>query len=278
MLSKRLASTAAICLLLGAGTAACGDNKDSDKAAAPAATSAAAAPATPSATPTPTKATLDTDKLTATDIKTQAKDALASATALKLSGTMADTDGKMEINLAMDNKGQCTGTMSMPGMGKVEIIRDGKNIYMKPDTAFWTVIGGPNGAKVAELFKGRYLTGLDKDPQMKSMTSLCDLSDFGKQIVEGGDKAGGTPEKGTAGTTNGVKTFSLKVTNSKGEKGTIYVATEGKPYPVRIETAPGKDGTTQIDLSDFDKPLTVQAPPADNTIDFTKFQEQAKTA
>ncbi|KJS55534.1 hypothetical protein VM98_12550 [Streptomyces rubellomurinus subsp. indigoferus] len=273
MLSKRLVSTAAICLVLGAGTAACGDNKDGDKAAAP-----AAAGTTAAAAPTSAGEKLDTDKLSAQEIKQKAKDALAAATSVKFAGTMVDEDGKMEINLAMDNTGKCTGSMTMPGSGKVDILRDGKTSYMKGDAQFWTSVGGPNGAQVAELLKGRYVMGFDNDPQMAGFLSLCNLADFSKQIVEGGDKAGGAPEKGAAGTTNGVPTFSLKVTNSKGEKGTIFVATQGKPYPVEIQTEPSKDGQTKIDFTDYDKPVTVQTPPADQTMDFSKFKDQMKKA
>ncbi|MGW2373508.1 MULTISPECIES: hypothetical protein [Kitasatospora] len=277
MLSKRLVSTAAICLLLGAGTAACGDNKDSDKAAAPATTAAAAA--TPTATPTPTVAKLDTDKLSAQELEQKAKDALAGATALRISGTMADADGKMEMDLSMDKKGQCLGTVTLPGMGKIDIIGDGKASYLKGDPTFLAAMAGQtgdkNGAQVAELLKGRYLTGFDSDPQMKMMTSFCSLSDFSKQIVDGKtDKA----EKGVAGNVNGVKTFSLKVTDSSGEQSTLQIATEGKPYLVQVETVSAKDGNTTINFSDFDKPLTVQAPPADNVIDFSKFKAQVKGA
>ncbi|MFH9355249.1 hypothetical protein [Kitasatospora sp. NPDC017646] len=279
MLSKRLASTAAICLLLGAGTAACGDNKDSNKAAAPATTAAAAATATATPTPTPTVAKLDTDKLSAQEIEQQAKDALAGATSLKISGAMADADGKMEMDLSMDKKGQCLGSMTLPGLGKVDIIGDGKTSYMKGDASFWAGVAGKdgnkNGAQIAELLKGRYLTGFDSDPQMKAMTSFCSLSDFSKQIVDGKtDKA----EKGVAGNVNGVKTFSLKVTDDSGEQSTLQIATEGKPYPVQVETDSAKDGKTTINFSDFDKPLTIQAPPADNVIDFSKFKAQLKSA
>ncbi|MFF7992477.1 hypothetical protein ACFZDG_22115 [Kitasatospora xanthocidica] len=266
MLSKRLVSTAAICLLLAGGTAACGDNKSDNKSDAKGGDAKAAAPQK-----------LDTDKLSAQDIEKQAKDALAAATALKISGNMADADGKMEINLALDNKSQCTGTMAMPGMGKFEIISDGKTSYVKPDKDFWTNLGGPNGAKAAELFKGRYLTGFDSDPEMKSLSSVCNLADFSKKITED-DGKDGKVEKGSAGNVNGVKTFSLKATDSKGEVSTIHVATEGKPYPVRIEHAGTKGGNGQIDFSDFDKPLTIQAPSADNVIDFAKFKDQFKTA
>ncbi|MEU1286513.1 hypothetical protein [Kitasatospora sp. NPDC005856] len=262
MLSKRLVSTAAICLVLAAGTAACGSTKSDGKAG-----DAKAA----------TTQKLDTDKLSAQEISKQAKDALASATSLKMAGTINTGEGTMELNLALDNKSQCTGTMAMPGMGKFEIISDGKTSYVKPDKDFWTNVGGPNGAKAAELFKGRYLTGFENDPSMGSLTSVCNLAEFSKKITE--DKSSNEKmEKGAAGNVNGVKTFSLKVTDSDNEVTTLHVATEGKPYPVQIEHTGAKDGNGKIDFSDFDKPLTIQAPSADNTVDFTKFQAQLKGA
>ncbi|MEU3574232.1 hypothetical protein AB0E96_38385 [Kitasatospora sp. NPDC036755] len=260
MLSKRLVSTAAICLVLAAGTAACGDTKSDGKAGDAKAGSAQK---------------LDTDKLSAQEIQKQAKDALASATSLKLAGTVDTGNGAMEMNLSMDNKSQCTGTMGMPGLGKFEIISDGKTSYVKPDKDFWTNVGGPDGAKAAELFKGRYLTGFESDPSMGSLTKVCNLADFGQKIAEG--KSSDKVEKGSAGNVNGVKTFSLKTTDSKGEVSTLQIATEGKPYPVRIEHTGAKDGNGKIDFSEFDKPLTVQPPAADNTVDFTKFKDQLKT-
>ncbi|MFJ6621099.1 hypothetical protein ACIQOW_26430 [Kitasatospora sp. NPDC091335] len=257
MLSKRLVSTTALCLVLAAGTAACGSSTSDGKAGS--------------------AQKLDTDKLSAQDISKQAKEALASAGSLKMVGNISSDEGKMELNLTLDNKSQCTGSMSMPGMGKFDIISDGKTSYVKPDTAFWTNMGGPNGAKAAELFKGRYLTGFENDPSMGSLISVCNLAEFSKKITE--DKSSSDKvEKGSAGNVNGVKTFSLKSTDSDGETSTIHVATEGKPYPVRIEHTGAKDGNGQIDFTDFDKPLTIQVPPADSTIDFTKFQDQLKTA
>ncbi|MFJ2779218.1 hypothetical protein [Kitasatospora sp. NPDC087315] len=254
MLSKRLASTAAICLLLAAGTAACGDNKDK-------------ASATPK---------LDTEKLSAQEIEKQAKDALAGASSVKIVGNVVDGDGKMEISLALDTKGQCTGSLSMPGTGKFEIISDGKETYLKPDKDFWTAVAGPAGEKAAELFKGRYLSGFQGDPDMKELTTVCNLKELSKKIVEDDSKKS-TVAKGSAGTVNGVKTFSLKSTGPDGQQATIHVATEGKFYPVRVEQNKGTE-TGQTDFTDFDKPLTVQAPPADNVIDFSKFKDELKSA
>ncbi|MFJ9951336.1 hypothetical protein [Kitasatospora sp. NPDC091207] len=189
---------------------------------------------------------------------------------------MTDDDGRMSIDLAPDTKGWCTGSMGMPGAGTFEIVNDGKQSYVKPDKEFWTAIGGPDGAKAAELFKGRYLAGFESDPEMKNLSSVCNLAELSKKIVEE-DGAKSTATEGSAGTVNGAKTFSLKVKDEKGEESTIHVATEGRPYPVRIEKTAGKD-TGRMDFTDYDKPLTVQAPPADSVLDFSKFKDQFKTA
>ena len=271
MLSNRLASTAAICLLLGAGTAACGDNKASDKAAAPA--TGAAAAATPTAAPTPTAAQLDTDKLSAQEIEKKAKDALASATSLRISGKMTSDDGVMTIDMVMDSKGQCRGTMALPGMGSFEMISDGTAYFMKPDAQFWKTFGGSNPAVLAKL-ENRYLTGFQNDPKMKDMTDFCKLADASNQMLDDGSS---TPSKGSAGTVNGVKTFSLKEKDDQGEESTLHIATEGKFYPVRLEKTTGKD-QGQINFTGFDKPVTVQAPPASSVIDYTKFQDTVKSA
>ncbi|MFD7454320.1 hypothetical protein [Kitasatospora sp. NPDC059827] len=275
MLSKRLASTAAICLLLGAGTAACGDNKGADKAAAPAATTAVAA-ATPTATPTPTPtvAKLDTDKLTAEEIEKKAKDALAGATSLRISGKMASDDGEMTINMVMDSKGECQGSMAMPGMGSFELLSDGKQYFLKPDAQFWKTFGGPKGDAVAEVFKGRYLTGFQDDPKMKDLTDFCKLTDASNQMLDDGSSAS---TKGSAGTVNGVKTFSLRQKDDKGEESLLHIATEGKFYPVRMEKTTGSD-KGQIDFTDYDKPVTIQVPSPDNVIDYTKFEDKVKGA
>ncbi|WP_327679665.1 hypothetical protein [Kitasatospora sp. NBC_00458] len=253
MLSKRLAGTAAVCLLLAGGATACGDTVDK-------------AGATPK---------LDTEKLSAQEIEKAAKDALASATSVKITGDIAMDEGKMTIDLALDTKSQCTGSMSMPGMGKFEIISDGKQSYIKPDKQFWTAIGGKEGEKAAELFKGRYLSGL-QDSDMKDLTEVCNLKEFSSKIVAD-DSGKSDVTKGEAATINGQKAFSLKVKDRKGEESTIHVATTGKSYPLRVEKKSGTEGG-QVDFTDYDKPLTIQAPPADNVIDFAKLQDQLKSA
>ncbi|MEV7020848.1 hypothetical protein [Kitasatospora sp. NPDC093558] len=268
MLSKRIALTAATCVLLAAGATACGDDKAGGTGGG---TGGDAAKGGAAATTTVPK--LDTDKLSAKEIFKQAKDALAAASSVHIVGKVSSAKGEMAIDLALDNKGQCSGSMSLPGKGKVELVGTGKQMYMKPDKTFWLAVGGSNGAQVYELVKGRYVTGVEDDPKMKDLMEFCHLSKAAATMLK---EDSGNPVKGEAGTVNGVKTFSLKEKDDDGEA-LIHIATEGKFYPVRVENAAGQT-TGKIDFTDYDKPLTVQAPPDDQTIDLSVFKNQLKSA
>lgn len=259
MSSKRLVSTAAICLLLAAGTTACGGNDDSGTGAA---AKAAAVP------------TLDTEKLSAEEIEKHAKDALTGATSLKVKGEAKTDEGTMKIDLALDTKGQCVGSLAMPGMGGFEVVNDGNQAWIKPDAKFWETFGGKDGAKAAELFKGRWLSGVNSDPKAKQLTEVCNLKSFTKEIA--GDD-GSKVTKGTAGTVDGQKTFSLKSVDKDGEESLIHVLTEGKFYPVRIDHPKG-ESTGQMNFTDFDKPITITPPPAAEVIDISKFKSQFPSA
>ncbi|MCX4753726.1 hypothetical protein [Kitasatospora purpeofusca] len=260
MLSKRLASTTAIGLLLVAGATACGDN---DKAAADKATGGktAAAPG------------LDTEKLTAEEIQKQAKEALAGAASVKITGSFNKDTDQIAIDLAVDTKGQCKGTLGLPGAGKFELLGDGKQVYLKPDAEFLNSATGGKNPQAVELLKGRWITGAQSDPELKELTSACDLKELTKTFD---DSKATNITKGSAGTVNGAKTFSVKSKNSSGGEVTLHVATEGKPYPLRLEKS-GKGGG-QMDLTDIDKPLTVQAPPADQQLDFSLFKDKVQAA
>ncbi|MFB7472731.1 hypothetical protein [Kitasatospora sp. NPDC056184] len=251
MLSKRLAGTAAICLLLAAGATACGDDKVS-------------------------AAKLDTAKLSAEEIQKKAKDALAGATSVKVVGAISSADQNMTLDLAVDTQGQCKGSVTMPGVGKFELLGDGKQVYLKPDSEFISNVagGGADGAQAAELLKGRYISGVKDDPDMSELTTACNLKDLTKSFLEDGKSTDLT--KGSAGTVNGTKTFSIKSKNSGGDEIVVHVATEGTPYPLRIEKS--GQGGGKADFTDINKPLTVQSPPADQVIDFAKLKSQVKPA
>ncbi|MFB6888131.1 hypothetical protein ACFCX4_02305 [Kitasatospora sp. NPDC056327] len=251
MLTKRLAGTVAICLLLAAGATACGDDKASSAAK------------------------LDTDKLSAEEIQKKAKEALAGASSVKVVGEIVNDSAKVALDLAVDTQGQCKGSVTMPGAGRFELLGDGKQVFLKPDSDFVKNVagGGPEAAKAAELLKGRYISGVQNDPEMKELTTVCNLKELSKSFTEDGGASNIT--KGSAGTVNGAKTFSVKSKSDGGET-VLHVATEGTPYPLRLEKT-GKD-SGKVDFTEINKPLTVQAPPADQVIDYSVFKSQSKTA
>lgn len=272
MPSKRLVPTAVVCALLALGATACNDDKSgSDTAAAAPAVSAA-----PSKSPVPT---LAVDTLTGKEIEAKAKAAMTALTSLHVKGQIASKDGKISLDLAADKQGNCTGSVGVGGTGKAEILHTGEKTWMKPDAEFWKAIGTKEGgsakevAAATELFKGRYLLipADDTESGASDFAAMCGLI----EALTSDDSADSKVEKGAAGTTNGFKTFSLTATDADGEKSTLYVATEGKPYLVRMEQTEGSE-PGEMNFSDFDKPLTVTAPPADEVIDMSVFTEKVK--
>ncbi|WP_371493537.1 hypothetical protein OG871_38750 [Kitasatospora sp. NBC_00374] len=262
MLSKRLVATAVACSALIVGASGCGQDK------APAAATASAAASSTSAG---AAGHLDTGKLTAAEIEKQARDAMASLSSVKVAGNLVTDGQKMTLDLATDTKGNCQGKVGIADMGEIEIIHTAGVSYMKPDAAFWKAIGGRGtnpqaGAMAAELFKGRYLTGAKDDPKLAGLAAMCDLV----KAMTDDEETDPDAVKGAAATVNGVKTFTVVTTDDDGAKTTAYVATDGKPYLVKV-THDGKEPGEMV-FSDFDKPITVQAPPADNVIDYSQFK------
>ncbi|MER8187286.1 hypothetical protein [Kitasatospora sp. NPDC094015] len=275
MLSKRLAATVVVCCALAAGASGCGPAKapaGSAEAAAPSVSVSASASVSASKGPH-----LDTDKLTAAEIEKQAQAAMASLSSVKVSGNLMVEGQKMTLDLATDTKGNCQGTIGVAGMGLIEIIHTGGSSYLKPDAAFWKAIVGQKGdakagAAAAELFKGRYLTGAKDDPELAELSDMCDMI---KSMTENDDTDDGAI-KGAAATVGEVRTFTVISTDDDGSRTTAHVATEGKPYLVKV-THEGTD-PGEMSFSDFDKPITVQAPPADNVIDYSQFRAKIATA
>ncbi|KQX58754.1 MULTISPECIES: hypothetical protein [unclassified Streptomyces] len=248
--NRKLWATATICVALVAGVTGC--SQDKDKAAAD-----------PFA------------GLTADAIAEKAVATTKTATSLRMNGT-GKTDGQdMTTDFTLDSKGSCKGSMSSGagGEGKAEILRTGGFTYMKGDDAFWRSSSGEEGASADEagamsaLLKGRWMK-MPSEGDDNDLGSLCDLKTMIKEMDEEnkGDRTGLT--RGEDADVDG--TAAVTLTKKKGaETTTFYVAKEGKPYVLRVVGAGGKEPGT-VTFSEFDKPLTVAAPPADQIVDMAE--------
>ncbi|WP_431681614.1 hypothetical protein [Kitasatospora sp. KL5] len=190
---------------------------------------------------------------------------MAALSSVRVDGSLTVEEQRVTVHLFADKQGNCIGTLSATGIGNVEIRRTGNRSWIKADEETWrkqVEKGGATpqqAARAAQLFKDRFITGFDT--QMPQTAAMCNL-------IESmfGDTEEDQVSKGAAGTTNGVKTVSL-TSMTDGEKVVLHVATEGTPYLIRMEQTEGEPGA--MDFSAFDKPFTVEEPPAGQVVDFS---------
>lgn len=215
------------------------------------------------------------------EIAEQAKDALLGLRSVHVE---AEISGMAEpapasFALSYDTQGNCTGTVTnQNGKGSMEILRQGDRVWIKPD-AKWLDSQLPQlkGDAAAELVKGKYFETSTRDENGLKIAQLCDLDGFKKQITENsGEAQGATIEKGERTEVDDRPAIELSVQRSSDEgtmrrgtqDGTMYVATEGKPYPLKVEADDRAQGTeVEMTFSEFDRPVEVKAPPADQTVD-----------
>ncbi|NBE54064.1 hypothetical protein [Streptomyces boluensis] len=174
------------------------------------------------------------------------------------------------FELSYDTKGNCTGTVTnQRNKGSMEVLRQGDRVWIKPD-AKWLESEMPElkGDAAAELVKGKYFETSTKDANGAKIAELCDLNGFKQQIRDrAGEAQKATVTKGERTEVDGRPAIELKVKKGT-QEGSSFVATEGKPYPLKVEADDSADGVeVEMTFSEFDKPVTVKTPPADQTVD-----------
>lgn len=213
------------------------------------------------------------------------------------------------LRIALNEGGDCAGTVTMHGKGTIDMVKRGSTVWIKPDAAFWkNDIGGERGAKAAKKFDGRYIKGSSDDAVMSQLSSACDL----KGLKDGTDPGarGGGKSGGPAGATEGDarehgrgagewkrgertehqgKAAIPLTRTERGVEVTMLVAAEGKPYPLKISRKgagdqPGGggegrqgDGQSQrneLRLSGFDRPVPDRKPDEARCIDMDELQRQ----
>ncbi|MFD7446486.1 hypothetical protein [Streptomyces sp. NPDC059909] len=261
MTNRKFLVAAVLCATATAGLTACGGGKSegqadkADKAA--------------SSSPSP-KAPVDPfEGLTADQIAEKAMDATKAANSLKVTGEGKDDGKDLSLEFALSKTGDCTSEFSYKGSGQVELLVVDKVTYMKGDEAFWKSTTKEKGtsaeqsAAVAEMFKGRWM----KVPadEAKDMGETCDLDSLLEKL---GDEDTSGATRGQTTEVDGQKAITL--TRKDGaETHTFYVAAEGRPYFLKAVTEGGDEPGT-VTFSDYDKPVAVTVPPADQIVDVDK--------
>jgi hypothetical protein len=147
------------------------------------------------------------------------------------------------------------GTVQIGGH-TLQIVRRNGHDYAKADAGFWRTYGPPNlrdPDRVAKI-EGKWVRGNLYSSGLPVGRFLDFHDDLWEALVNGKQFA-----KGDRVVINGVP--SIAVTSNY--IGTVYVATEGEPNVVRVLA----DNGTFFDYSEYGKPVVIDEPPADQTVD-----------
>lgn len=196
----------------------------------------------------------------ATEILSKAQAALKSASSVHLKGSGSSEGQTFEIDMRYGEGQKAFGTITSSGQ-TIELRRDGQTVYMKADAKFWQ---SSAGAEAAKLLAGKYLKAPLTDQRVAALATFTDKDTFTSQVL----KPDGSVTKGDTKTIRGTEAVGLRSGGTSG--GTLYIATQGEPLPLQIlpDTAGGEAG--QLDFLDYGEPVTVETPPAAQTIDVSK--------
>ncbi|KRV47102.1 hypothetical protein AQ490_10150 [Wenjunlia vitaminophila] len=263
---RGLASATAVCALV-VGAAACGDNSD-DSTGRAGNLGRPDNPNNPDKPEEPKQEPNGVEKLTASEIVDKAMDAMEQASAFRVTGT---GDESVAMELALDDSGNCQGTVGKEGAETKLASKDGK-IWLKPNGPFWDMFAGADADAAKTVVGDRYLLLSEGQDGYSDIAETCTLSELTESFTSGGDDLDAT-NKGEVSEVNGVPAVEVSY-EAPDETGTMWVSTVGKPYPLKIvlenDSKPGA-----ITFSDYDKPVQVQIPPDDQVLDMAQLEELA---
>ncbi|MFJ9611246.1 hypothetical protein ACIRS1_33400 [Kitasatospora sp. NPDC101176] len=250
---KRVAVAGVVVVALGA-VAACGGGD----------TAGSAASASPSASASAERL----ESATGGTILEKAHKEFAQAKSVKITGSSVEGGQKVAFTASAAANGDCAGTFDFGADGKAEILRTAGQTLVKEDAALLAKLTGAAGA---ELGKGRWIRAKAGD-DLSVVGAFCDLK--GTPVFGDGDWYKLVNSDG-AQTVNGQKTVAIFSGSQDGGSYRGYVAVEGPARPVRVESMRlegATDGVT-MDFSDYDAPVTVTMPPADQIIDLSTIKK-----
>ncbi|MFI6768342.1 hypothetical protein [Streptomyces sp. NPDC050355] len=215
---------------------------------------------------------------TAQQISDDALDQLIAAKSLRL--RTLTTAGPTRLDISLDQGGNCAGAISKGTLGRVEIIKRGDQVWMKPDAAFWkNQFPGAEGTEAAAKYKDTFLHGTTRDAFLQSVSAACDLTAFQKSAAGTDEPPTNTPSpsvtstltKGRPTVHEGTRVLPV-IRKFDGAVQTLYVAVKGKPYPLKLTTEIDHE-TGTILLSNYDRPVPAKTPAPGDTVDIAVFED-----
>jgi len=184
-------------------------------------------------------------------IVSAASSALEAVQTVHISGSVANGNTPVTLDLSLVSGRGATGSMSESGPS-FQIVAIDQTVYINGSPAFWRHFGG---SVPAALLTGKCM----KAPETGQFASLAEITDLNR-LISGLLASHGTLTKGPTTTINGRKVIAV---SDATRGGTLYVATTGKPYPIQV-SKPGPQGG-RLAFDRFNQPMSLTSPP--NAID-----------
>ncbi|MEU3604489.1 hypothetical protein AB0E83_03310 [Streptomyces sp. NPDC035033] len=168
--------------------------------------------------------------------------------------------------VSLDDRGNCTATMTYGTAGTAELIRiGGKDVYLRRDEKLLRVQERHRSPEdleaLLDALGGRWTKPPVDGPDAPDELRLCAGKGIPAGLENGWDD---DSAEGEATTVGGRKALKLaKPVGGDGGTTTVYIAAEGPPYLLKIVATGGEEpGTTTF--SHYGRPVEAKAPPAED--------------
>lgn len=244
-LITRAASATVLCAALGASLTAC--NPTSSGAASPPST----------VTQAPTKPADPLSGFSGSEVTTMAVGNLKRASTVRFTGSMKDSGSTIVVDLTLVRGKGCKGTMQEHGQGSFKLELIGTTVWLNADRRFWMTHGG-NDPNVLAMVANRWI----KTSESGDLGSLAGLCDVNKMLAQS-TAVPANMQKGSVSTLNGQPALQL---SDSGDTASAEVSDTASPELLRVSDPSSADGGT-LNFSDYNAPVTLTPPPAEETID-----------
>lgn len=204
-------------------------------------------------------------KLSPEKIEKKTRSAAERARSVKLSGNVVVRGRNYQLSMRLKQDG-ATGKVSVNGGRTFWLLRIGKDLYLKADSAFWARQESGGGKQpsrsdieAAGKLDGKYVKVPSGDPAYKQLSGFADM----RLLLDGLLMMTGERETGDRNEVGGTET--VRVQGGGGSGGIVDVSLHGAPYPLRIERAGGA-GT--LELQDWNKEFPLEAPAKQQVVDY----------
>lgn len=203
--------------------------------------------------------------LSGQEIKKRVQEDMKAVTSMSMDGELEQSDGTLGLDLALDEAGNCEGTVSLGGASAEILIVDDQQ-FLKASEEFWTQTAGPSGSQIVQMLDGKWA----KMPSGSAgqLGSMCELDTFLSGITE--DDSSADEDKLTKGEVTEVDgTPALELSAEEDDVTTrMWIATGEDNHILRLAREGSESG--EFTFADYNEPVDVSAPGEGEFVDLAQ--------